>query len=298
MHHELTVWSRGIIMDKEARDVSTCIATAARKLGYHAENVSDYVDDPDRTNCLVRRYARFADEPILDRFVYENPHPDWVVLVEETIIKAVNFFKKTPPAQGVLVVNSARDPAYLLKFLPGHMLAKLDKLVVVDATGLAEQRGSSPWMFVRDLSELAFDRMSTEGAVERLAIGRGIAAPLIGALVAATGVLPVDAVADVVADRDAMLRGATQHTVVQYAREVLCPCAGPTCPNTCGCPSRASPRHPRRKKASGSSRPVTSGSTGRCTGTRRRRATTPARPASRSKSTWITSSTTATWTAT
>ena len=217
MHHELTVWSRGIIMDKEARDVSTCIATAARKLGYHAENVSDYVDDPDRTNCLVRRYARFADEPILDRFVYENPQPDWVVLVEETIIKAVNFFRSTLPARGVLVVNSARDPQYLLKFLPEPMLAKLDKLVVVDATGLAEQRGASPWMFVRDLSELAFDRMSTEGAVERLAVGRGIAAPLIGALVAATGVLPVEAVAEVVADRDAMLRGAAQHAVVQYA---------------------------------------------------------------------------------
>src|SRR6266704_1011940 len=133
----------------KARDVSTCIATAARRLGYHAENVSDYVDDPDRTNCLVRRYARFADEPILDRFVYENPNPDWVVLVEETIIKAVNFFHRTDPAKGVLVINSARDPQYLLKFLPEHMLAKLDKLVVVDATGLAEQRGSSPWMFVR-----------------------------------------------------------------------------------------------------------------------------------------------------
>jgi hypothetical protein len=87
----------------------------------------------------------------------------------------------------------------------------------VDATGLAEQRGSSPWMFVRDLSELAFDRMSTEGAVERLAAGMGIAAPLIGALVAATGELAVDAVADVVADRDAMLRGARQHTVIRYA---------------------------------------------------------------------------------
>ena len=97
------------------------------------------------------------------------------------------------------------------------MLAKLAKLVVVDASGLAEQRGSSPWMFVRDLSELAFDRMSTEGAVERLAIGMGIAAPLIGALVAATGDLPVEAVAQVVADRDAMIRGAQQHTVVQYA---------------------------------------------------------------------------------
>jgi oxalate oxidoreductase subunit delta len=216
VHHEFTVWSRGIIMDKEARDVSTSIATAARNLGYFAENVSDYVDDPDRTNCLVRRYARFSDQPILDRFVYENPHPDWVVLVEETIIKAVNFFRGTPDGTGVLVVNSAREPEYLLKFLPESMRVKLATLVVVDAVGLAEQRGSSPWMFVRDLSELAFDRMSTEGAVERLAIGMGIAAPLIGALVAATGDLPLDRVAEVVADRDAMLRGAEHHRALRF----------------------------------------------------------------------------------
>ena len=71
------------------------------------------------------------------------------------------------------------------------MRAKLAKFVVVDAVGLAEQRGSSPWMFVRDLGELAYDRMSTEGAEERLAIGMGIAAPLIGALTSATGVLPL-----------------------------------------------------------------------------------------------------------
>jgi hypothetical protein len=218
VHHELTVWSRGIIMDKEARDVSTCIATAARQLGYFAENVSDYVDDPDRTNCLVRRYARFDSEPILDRFVYENPHPDWVVLVEETIIKAVNFFRGTGDGEAVLIINSARDPQYLLKFLPAHMLAKLNKLVVVDAVGLAEQRGSSPWMFVRDMSELAFDRMSTEGAVEPLAIGLGVAAPLLGALSAATGDLPVDQVAEVVADKAAFFRGAEQHTVVQPAQ--------------------------------------------------------------------------------
>jgi oxalate oxidoreductase subunit delta len=203
-------------MDKEARDVSSCIAAAARNAGYYAENVSDYIDDPDRTNCLVRRYARFADEPILDRFVYENPHPDWVVLIEETIIKAVNFFRRTRDGEGVLVVNSARDPEYLLSFLPDQMRAKLARLVVVDGVGLAEQRGASPWMFVRNLSELAFDRMSTEGAVERLAIGLGVAAPVIGALVAATGVLAVDDVADVVADRDAMLRGAAQYAVLDF----------------------------------------------------------------------------------
>ena len=217
MYHELTVWSRGIIMDKEARDVSTCVATAARKLGYFAENVSDYIDDPDPTNCLVRRYARFGDQPILDRFIYENPHPDWVVLIEETIIKAVNFLRGTRDGEGVLVVNSARDPEYLLKFLPGQMRAKLAKLVVVDGVSLAEQHGDSPWMFVRNLSELAFDRMSTEGAVERLAIGLGVAAPVIGALVATTGTLAVDDVAAVVADRDAMYRGAERHRVLELS---------------------------------------------------------------------------------
>ena len=217
MYHELTVWSRGIIMDKEARDVSSCIAAATRKAGYYTENVSDYIDDPDRTNCLVRRYARFGDQPILDRFIYENPHPDWVVLIEETIIKAVNFLRGTRDGEGVLVVNSARDPEYLLKFLPAQMRAKLAKLVVVDGVSLAEQHGDSPWMFVRNLSELAFDRMSTEGAVERLAIGLGVAAPVIGALVAATGTLPVDDVAAVVADRDAMYRGAERHRVLELS---------------------------------------------------------------------------------
>jgi hypothetical protein len=97
------------------------------------------------------------------------------------------------------------------------MRAKLAKFVVVDAVGLAEQHGDSPWMFVRNLSELAFDRMSTEGAVERLAIGLGIAAPVIGALVAETGVLDLDEVAGVVADTDAMYRGAGQHRVLEFA---------------------------------------------------------------------------------
>src|SRR6202046_4922733 len=203
-------------MDKEARDVSSCVAAAARKAGHHTENVSDYIDDPDRTNCLVRRYARFGDQPILDRFIYENPHPDWVVLIEETIIKAVNFRRGTRDGEGVLVVNSARYPEYLLKFLPAQMRARLAKLVVVDGVGLAEQHGDSPWMFVRNLSELAFDRMSTEGAVERLAIGMGVAAPVIGALVATTGTFAIDEVAGGGADTGAMYRGAEQHKVLEF----------------------------------------------------------------------------------
>ncbi len=153
-----------------------------------------------------------------DRFVYENANPDWVVLVEETLVKASNFFRGTPDGEGVLVVNSAREPEYLLKFLPEFMLAKLQKLVVVDAVALAEQEGGSPWMFVRDLGQLAYDRTSTEGAAERSEVGIGVAAPLLGALIAATGVLPLEAVQGTVRDKEAFSRGAKQHKVLDYAQ--------------------------------------------------------------------------------
>jgi hypothetical protein len=59
--------------------------------------------------------------------------------------------------------------------------------------------------------------MPTGGAVNRLAIGRGIAAPLTGALTAATNELLLDLVADVAADGDAFYRSARQHTSVQPA---------------------------------------------------------------------------------
>jgi oxalate oxidoreductase subunit delta len=216
-YHELSVWTRGIIMDKEARDIANCVANAATKAGFYSQMISDYVDDPDRTNCLVRKYARFSDEPFEFKFIYENPHPDWVVLVEETLIKAVNFFRGTYDGAGVLVVNSARDPEYLLKFLPDFMLQKLKRLIVVDAVSLAEPRGSSPWMFVRDLGELAYDRMSTEGATERTPVGIGIATPLLGALIAATGVLSLDLVADSLEEKDAFYRGAEHYRVLDYA---------------------------------------------------------------------------------
>ena len=64
VYHELIVWSRGIIMDREAHNASSCIAAAVRAPGRYADNASDYADDPDRTNCLVRRYAPFGDRPI------------------------------------------------------------------------------------------------------------------------------------------------------------------------------------------------------------------------------------------
>src|SRR5438093_5686397 len=125
-------------MDKEARDVANCLSQAARLDGRKAIYISDYVDSPDRTNCLVRKYARISDTEIEDTLVYENARPDILVLIEETLIKAVDYTRTTPPGEGVVVVNSKRDPAYLARFLPD--LGKVRRLVVVDPAGAAPDR--------------------------------------------------------------------------------------------------------------------------------------------------------------
>jgi hypothetical protein len=73
-------------------------------------------------------------------------------------------------------------------------------------------------MFVRDLGQLAYDRTSTEGAAERSEVGIGVAAPLLGALIASTGVLPLEAVEGTLRDKDAFYRGAEHHKVLDYAQ--------------------------------------------------------------------------------
>lgn len=117
-YHEITVWTRGIIMDKEARDVANALTQAARLEGRYTQFISDYVDAPDRTNCLIRKYGRMSDEEIKFKFIYENERPNIVVLIEETLVKAVNYTRKTPPGEGVVVVNTHRDPEYIWRFLP------------------------------------------------------------------------------------------------------------------------------------------------------------------------------------
>jgi hypothetical protein len=51
---ELTVWTRGIIMDKEGRDIVNSISASARIEGKYAQAMENYVDNPDRTNCPTR----------------------------------------------------------------------------------------------------------------------------------------------------------------------------------------------------------------------------------------------------
>jgi oxalate oxidoreductase subunit delta len=209
-YHEITVWTRGIIMDKEARDIANSLAEAARREGRVGSYISDYVDSPDRTNCLVRKYARLSDRPIEDFRVYENPNPDIIVLIEESLIKAVDYTRTTAAGEGVVVVNSKRDPEFMARLLPDR--SKVKKLVVVDATGIA----GGKWLY-RNLTGLGKDRLSTEGAAELAAVGGGISAPLMGAVVKATGCVTIEGLEAVVADPKAARRGHDECVVLEIS---------------------------------------------------------------------------------
>ena len=61
---ELTVWTRGIIMDKEGRDIVNSVAAAGRLEGKFAQAMENYVDNPDRTNAPTRKYCRLSGSEI------------------------------------------------------------------------------------------------------------------------------------------------------------------------------------------------------------------------------------------
>src|SRR3981081_3164833 len=115
---ELTVWTRGIIMDKEGRDIVNSVAAAARIEGKFAQAMENYVDNPDRTNAPTRKYCRVSDDEIENALTYENEQPNIVVLVEETMVKGWDYMRGMPPG-GTLVINTHYTPDYMIRFVPG-----------------------------------------------------------------------------------------------------------------------------------------------------------------------------------
>ena len=57
---EITVWTRGVVMDKEARDVANAFAQAAKMEGKFVQAFDNYEDLPDRVLVTTRKYARLA----------------------------------------------------------------------------------------------------------------------------------------------------------------------------------------------------------------------------------------------
>ena len=193
---ELTVWTRGIIMDKEGRDIVGSISASARAEGKYAQAMENYVDNPDRTNAPTRKYCRVSDTVLENELTYENEHPNIVVLVEGTMVKGWDYMRGMPHG-GTLVINTHYSPEYMIRFVPGP--ERLAQLVCVDAAKIAQHK----WLYYR-LGELGLDRLSTEGAAERSKlVAPDIAAPLIAAVVKSTGIVQMKTITPMIANKNA-----------------------------------------------------------------------------------------------
>jgi 2-oxoacid:acceptor oxidoreductase gamma subunit (pyruvate/2-ketoisovalerate family) len=188
--HQITVWARGVVQDKEGRDIANGLAQAAQKEGKFTQAFDNYVDLPDRVNVPLRKYARISDEEIEERYDYENEHPEVVIIADATLVKGMNVLRGMAKG-GVLVVNTDRKPEDILKFIPNKDL--LSKIVCVDAKGIC--------------GEATVDFSGSEGGVDAVGLGAGMAAPILGAVVRGTGLVKLENLAAAVKNKEAMYKG-------------------------------------------------------------------------------------------
>jgi Pyruvate/2-oxoacid:ferredoxin oxidoreductase gamma subunit len=198
---EITVWTRGVVMDKEARDVANAFAQAAKMEGKFVQAFDNYEDLPDRVLVTTRKYARISDEEIEMKYLYTNAHPDVVVIVEPTIVKGINILKGMPEG-GLLVINTNRPIDYMLKFIPNADI--LGAIATVDADGISGVR--------------TVDFSGTEGGVDASGIGAGIAAPLLGAMAKVTGMAKKENIAKVITNVAAMERGFNEVKMQKFRK--------------------------------------------------------------------------------
>jgi oxalate oxidoreductase subunit delta len=198
---EITVWTRGVVMDKEARDVANAFAQAAKMEGKFVQAFDNYEDLPDRVLVTTRKYARISDEEIEMKYLYTNAHPDVVVIVEPTIVKGINVLKGMPEG-GLLIINTNRPIDYMLKFIPNADL--LGAIATVDADGISGIK--------------TVDFSGSEGGVDTAGIGAGIAAPLLGAMAKVTGMAKKESIAKIITNVAAMERGFNEVKIQKFRK--------------------------------------------------------------------------------
>jgi len=198
---EITVWTRGVVMDKEARDVANAFAQAAKMEGKFVQAFDNYEDLPDRVLVTTRKYARISDEEIEMKYLYTNSHPDVVVIVEPTIVKGINVLKGMPEG-GLLIINTNRPIDYMLKFIPNADV--LGAIATVDADGISGLK--------------TVDFSGSEGGVDTAGIGAGIAAPILGAMTRVTGMVKKESLAKIISDVAGMERGYNEVKLQKFRK--------------------------------------------------------------------------------
>jgi len=187
---EITVWTRGVVMDKEGRDIANAFGKAAESEGNFVQAFDNYEDLPDRVLVTTRKYVRISKEDIEMKYTYTNDHPDIVVVAEPTIVKGINILRGMPEG-GLLIINTGRPIEYMLRFIPNASV--LSAIATVDADAISGVR--------------TVDFSGSEGGVDSSGVGGGIAAPILGAMAKASGMVRKESLAKVVSDVAAMERG-------------------------------------------------------------------------------------------
>src|SRR4030067_847788 len=198
---EITVWTRGVVMDKEARDVANAFAQAAKMEGKFVQAFDNYEDLPDRVLVTTRKYVRISDREIEMKYLYVNEHPDVVVIVEPTIIKGINVLRGMPEG-GLLVINTNRPIDYMLKFIPNSDI--LGAVATVDADGISGIR--------------TVDFSGSEGGVDTAGIGAGIASPILGGMAKVTGMAKKENLAKIISDVAALERGYQEVKIQKFRK--------------------------------------------------------------------------------
>jgi Pyruvate/2-oxoacid:ferredoxin oxidoreductase gamma subunit len=198
---EITVWTRGVVMDKEARDVANAFAQAAKLEGKFVQAFDNYEDLPDRVLVTTRKYVRISDQEIEMKYLYVNEHPDVVVIVEPTIVKGINILRGMPEG-GLLLINTNRPIDYMLKFIPNADI--LGAIATVDADRISGIR--------------TVDFSGSEGGVDASGVGAGVAAPILGAMAKVTGMVKKENLGKVISNVAAMERGYQEAKIQKFRK--------------------------------------------------------------------------------
>ena len=113
-----------------AKSAALMLADAAFMTGKHVQGFPEY--GPERMGAPITAYNRISENPIR---VHSNIYdPDYVVVVDESLIETVDVLKGLKP-DGAIIVNTPKTPAEVRKELgeyPG-------RVCTIDARRISEE---------------------------------------------------------------------------------------------------------------------------------------------------------------
>ena len=113
-----------------AKTACMLLADAAFTAGKYVQGFPEY--GPERMGAPITAYNRISEERCgIHSNIYE---PDYVVVVDETLLEAVEVTKGLNP-EGAIVINSEKNPEELKPMLGGYS----GKVYTVDARRISEE---------------------------------------------------------------------------------------------------------------------------------------------------------------